>query len=158
MTIDDGGPATILTVDGVRVLVSPHHVALLNANKWRIGSNGYVYLCGGRTSGRQCLMHRIVSRAWEHKKQVHHLNGNKLDNRDENLVLTDATEHQRKFHAEQLTIHNERQRRYPTTRACLGCGVAFVVPAAHRGRNRYCTKLCGNRNRRPLAAAIGEDA
>lgn len=147
MSKDDGG-AMVTAVGGETIFVSPHRIAFVASQRWRVGTNGYVYLCGGRTKGRQCLLHRIISRAFESGLQVHHRNGNKLDNRDENLALVSASEHQTKFHAEQNAKHNAAQQRYQSARNCAGCGISFVVPAAHRGRNRFCTKACGNKNRR----------
>ena len=57
------------------------------------------YLC----LGRQRLMHRVVAACWLESfnpaKQVHHINGDKTDNRVENLECLTAKEHMGDRHA-----------------------------------------------------------
>lgn len=54
-------------------------------------SDGYLHL------GRQRLMHRVVAACWlegfQPSKHVHHINGDKSDNRVENLECLTAKEH-----------------------------------------------------------------
>ena len=72
------------------------------------------YLC----LGRQRLMHRVVAACWmesfDPKKQVHHINGDKTDNRVENLECLTRHEHLAE-HADQLS-ENGRYIRTPETR------------------------------------------
>ena len=68
-------------------------------------SMGYLSL------GRQRLMHRVVAACWLEgftpDKHVHHINGDKIDNRAENLECLTAKEHMAERH---LGIHGRYTR------------------------------------------------
>ena len=65
--------------------------------------DGYLY------AGRDNLIHRMVAICWlakpEAAKLVHHLNGNKADNRAENLEWVTAKEHMGERHADIVGRH-----------------------------------------------------
>ena len=60
--------------------------------------------------GRKRLTHRVVAVCWlesfDPKKHVHHVNGNKSDNRAENLECLTAKEHHGERHAETNGRHS----------------------------------------------------
>jgi hypothetical protein len=72
----------------------------------RITSDGYYEV---RCGGRQRLLHRLImeqhlGRPLQRGEAVHHLNGDKRDNRIENLAVMDTSEHSRRNALQQRQI------------------------------------------------------
>ena len=89
-----------------------------------------------RRKGKNILEHRYImeqhlGRKLKRNEHVHHKNGDKQDNRFENLQLVTPKEHNK--------IHNEK---LPKTKICKVCGKEFAPPVKHRGRNTICSKTC----------------
>lgn len=77
--------------------------------KPRMTKNGYLTLCIGN---QKKYMHRIImeehiGRPLKHNEHVHHINGDKTDNRIENLELISHSEHSRK-HAIQSGLGKQK--------------------------------------------------
>lgn len=93
---------------------------------------GYKYI--GMTK-HNYLVHRLVAKAFIsdclEDKQVHHINGNKADNRLENLKVMTMIEHQR--------LHNQI---YSETKICEVCGKEYIPAKTKRKRSHTCSNEC----------------
>jgi hypothetical protein len=71
---------------------------------------------------------------------VHHVNGDPLDNRLENLKVVSQSEHAK--------LHARRKRHLPVV--CEHCGSGFLVPPyrTKRARHLYCSPSCASAERR----------
>jgi hypothetical protein len=93
----------------------------------------YKRICkkGIRIDEHRKVMQDYLGRKLKRTEIVHHINGNKLDNRIENLQIMTVLEHNR--------LHKEK---LPKTKICVECGKEFMPPIKHRGRNILCSKDC----------------
>lgn len=92
-----------------------------------------------KVNGRTKLLHRHVveqriGRPLARGEHVHHINGDRYDNRVENLEVVDALTHMRERHA---------RLRHPITKACAVCGSTFTPQPTKRLRQQTCTRSCG---------------
>lgn len=71
----------------------------------------YITVDGKQIEEHRLITERHVGRKLQHNEQVHHINGNKLDNRIENLLLLTNSEHQK--------LHGEMKKKI---RPCVKCG------------------------------------
>ena len=120
-----------------------------NSNGWRGGhatltSYGYVYIYVGHDhpmadSKGRAVEHRVImsehlGRALSQHELVHHLNGDKTDNRIDNLGLTTRAEHPSLHY----TWHHAEV-------SCDGCGKKFVPKRKPRRERSCCSRECGVR-------------
>ena len=89
-----------------------------------------------KRNGKTVLLHRWLmeqrlGRPLERREQVHHKNGDRYDNRLENLELLSIEEHQR-----------GHKLKYPLTKVCTVCGAAFTPHKTKRKRQQTCSPGC----------------
>lgn len=101
-----------IEIDGIEYRFFDHLFAVSRCGKVLRNLQPYtpnVHNMGYLTLGRQRLMHRVVAACWlesfEPRKHVHHINGDKTDNRVENLECLTAKEHFGDRHAETQGHH-----------------------------------------------------
>jgi hypothetical protein len=63
---------------------------------------------------------------------VHHINGDKRDNRLDNLEIVTPKEH----------AQRHGQQKYPLTKVCLVCAVEFTPHPTKRARAKTCSPKC----------------
>ena len=86
------------------------------------------------------VMEQHLGRKLERWEIVHHINGDKQDNKLENLCIMTQSEHN-KLHKEKL----------PKTKICVECGKEFEPPVKHRGRNILCSKECWAKHQKKVS-------
>ena len=86
--------------------------------------------------GNHRLEHRVVvekhiGRKLKRNEHIHHINGDKKDNRIENLCIMSPQEH--------VDLHKTK---HPKSKLCKVCGKEFNPPVKHRKRNTICSEEC----------------
>lgn len=129
--------------DWRRRVHSTGYVAVYCPDHPRAWSTGYVY-------EHALAMEAIIGRFLRPDEQVHHLNGDKHDNRCENLELHTASSHHH--------VHAAAQSPKILTLTCDECGVQFRRSARQRAevkgyRHAFCSRSCNGRFRQKAARA-----
>lgn len=92
-----------------------------------------VWRGGKKVREHRWLMEEKLGRKLERYEHVHHINGDPLDNRMENLVVLHQNAH--------LRLHKQQ---YPDEKECANCGGAFTVNPRKRKRNKCCSPKCAS--------------
>lgn len=87
---------------------------------------------GRRMDEHRFLMEQHLGRKLSRFEFVHHINGDKKDNRLENLKVVTPKEHAKEH----------GQWKYPKTKTCEWCGKEFEPHPTKRGIAKTCSKEC----------------
>jgi hypothetical protein len=92
------------------------------------------------------LMEQQLGRPLAAGEHVHHKNGDRYDNRLENLEVLSCAEH----------MHEHKQK-HPVESACQVCSAMFTPAPTKRGRAKTCSPQCANtlRSRTEKATKAG---
>jgi predicted nucleic acid-binding Zn ribbon protein len=86
---------------------------------------------GKKVRAHRWLMEQKIGRKLLPDEQIHHRDGNPLNNSLENLEVIDHLTHMR--------LHKQI---YPDEKQCVVCGSAFIVNPRKRRRNKTCSQKC----------------
>lgn len=98
-------------------------------NKYR-----YIKADGAIQLEHRYLMEKYLGRKLNRNEHIHHINGDKSDNRLENLVVMSARKHTRMHKA-----------KHPLTKECVVCGKIFTPSPTKRERAKVCSDSCKTR-------------
>lgn len=91
---------------------------------------------GKKVRTHRWLMEQKLGRELLPSEHVHHINGNPLDNRPENLIVLLSAAHMR--------LHKQS---FPDVKTCVVCGSPFTVNPRKRSRNKCCGDPCAAKMR-----------
>lgn len=86
---------------------------------------------GKKVRAHRWIMEQHLGRKLLPNEQVHHVNGDPLDNRIENLQVLSPVEHMR--------LHKAHERR---AKPCANCGLEFVPTQRQHKRQKCCSPGC----------------
>lgn len=132
-----------ILVDGIEYRAVNHLYAVSRCGKAL--RNGHPYLPvvgvdGYPTLGRETRLHRAVAMCWLEtfapKKHIHHINGNKLDNRVENLECLTAQEHHGSRHFELHSVSGRYVRTEATKEKLRQARLGSVTSEETKAKQR----------------------
>ncbi len=95
---------------------------------------------GKKISVHRFVMQKKIGRALSSDEVVHHINGNKHDNRVDNLSIMNPSEHS--------ILHNTK---YPRKTICVVCGKEFAPHETNRKNGKICSLECKAKYMHPIS-------
>lgn len=86
---------------------------------------------GKKVREHRWIMEQHLGRGLRPDEHVHHINGDPLDNRPENLEVVPSHTHMR--------MHKQQ---YADRKECAYCGASFLVNPRKRKRDKCCSPEC----------------
>jgi len=106
---------------------------------------GYVMVRVGHGRGAEhraehrIVVERAIGRRLSSDEHVHHINGNRQDNRLENLEVLSNAEHQR------VHDHAAKWRKPKVACKCQQCGAVYWRKPSRAAITKYCSRSCRSR-------------
>ena len=122
-------------LNGYRVIYFPNHPSAMKSNNW----NGFIY-------EHIVKAERMLGRSLTKKEYVHHLNSNRLDNRVENLLVLECSQHT-KLHS----WLNNRSNEVVVLKYCLICGICL-----DNEQDKFCSSECQHKAYEKLSVSKEE--
>lgn len=112
---------------------------------------------GKRFYGHRAVMEAFIGRTLESYEEIHHINGNKTDNRIKNLIILSKSEHST-FHSNKESYNHickkcqnnfkglKMQQICSKCRSfkCKWCEIIKIQKFHRKDRMNYCSKKCRN--------------
>ena len=152
-----GGGTGICSVDGCATKVRAKNLCATHLSRYtKYGSplitkhappgSGHIDKRGYKrisANGKECFEHRYIMEQYLGRKltsneEVHHLDGNKINNNISNLIVLSKSDHA-KLHA---YLDKVLDKLTGVFKICLICGDSFYVPHCRAERAKACSPAC----------------